>query len=142
MSNKVYNNEEMVSITKTVMRYLDTWKLTSAEIISVLALDEKMRTRHLQFFRSGSKTLPQEKEMMQRIEHVAGIVEALRTAYPLNTSMRARWLHTACRRFQGKTPLSIIMAEGMNGLIKVRIEVDCAYGWKLSEQMAIKSQSK
>ena len=141
MSDKKFNNEDMVSITKTVMGYLDTWKLSSEEIISVLGIDKKMRTRHLQAFRAGSKTLPQEDAMIQRIEHVAGIVEALRTAYPMNAPIRAQWLHKPCRRFQGQTPLSIIMGEGMNGLVKVRIEVDCAYGWKLSEQMATKQQS-
>ena len=142
MSDKTYSNEEMVSITKAVMRYLDAWKLTSEEIVSVLGLDKKMRTRHLQSFRSGSKILPQEKEILQRVEHIAGIVEALRTAYPMSTAIRARWLYKPCRRFQSKTPLSVIMAEGMNGLIKVRIEVDCSYGWKLSEQMATKPQNK
>lgn len=141
MSDKKFNNEEMVSITKTVMRYLDTWKLTSEGIVSVLGMDKKIRTRHLQAFRAGSKTLLQDKETMQRVEHVAGIVEALRTAYPMNDAIRVQWLHKPCRRFQGKTPLSVIMEEGINGLIKVRIEVDCAYGWHLSEQMATKSQS-
>ncbi len=138
--NKTYSNEEMVSITKTVMRYLDAWKLTSDEIINILGLDSKIRTRHLQAFRSGNKILPQQKETFQRIEHVAGIVEALRTAYPMSVSTRARWLYKPCRRFQKQTPLSVIMAEGINGLIKVRIEVDCAYGWKLSEQMATNLQ--
>ena len=142
MSDKTYSNEEMVSITKAVMRYLDTWKLTSEEIISILGIDKKMRSRYLQSFRAGTKTLPQEDEIMQRIEHVAGIVEALRTAYPMNTHIRSSWLHKPCRRFQGKTPISVIMTEGMNGLIKVRIEVDCAYVWKLSEQMATKTQGK
>lgn len=140
MSDKIFNHEEMVSITKTVMRYLDAWKLSSEEIVSLLGIDKKMRTRHLQAFRAGSKVLPQEKEIIQRVEHVAGIVEALRTAYPMSAPIRAQWLHKSCRRFQGKTPLSVIMEEGMNGLIKVRIEVDCAYGWKLSEQMATKPQ--
>ena len=74
MSDKKFNNEEMVSITKTVMRYLDAWKLSSEEIINILAIDTTTRTRHSQFFRSGSKTLSQDKETMERIEHIAGIV--------------------------------------------------------------------
>jgi ethanolamine transporter EutH len=142
MSDKKYNNEEMVSISKTVMRYLDAWQLTSEEIIVTLGLDEKLPKRHLQNFRSGSKVLPQETEVMQRIEHVAGIVDALRTAYPMNAPMRERWVHKPCRRFQGNTPLSAIMTQGMNGLVNTRIEIDCAYGWELSEKMNINVQSK
>jgi hypothetical protein len=81
MSAKSYNNEEMVSITKAVMRYLDSWRLTNEEIINVLGLDAATRKRSLQHFRLGSKTVPQETEVMQRIEHIAGIVEALRIAH-------------------------------------------------------------
>jgi len=138
MGDKKYNEEQMVSITKVTMQYLDSWKLTSEEIINVLGLGEKTRKRSLQQFRSGTKTVPQEKEVMQRIEHVAGIVEALRTAYPMNAHMRARWLYKPCRRFQSNNPLSVILAEGLNGLIRARIEIDCAYGWELSEQMRTK----
>ncbi|MCK5918394.1 MAG: DUF2384 domain-containing protein [Cocleimonas sp.] len=140
MSDKNYSEEQMVSITKATMRTLDSWKLRSEEIMNILGLDEKTRKRSLQSFRSGSKALPQDTETMKRIEHVAGIVEALRTAYPMNAQMRARWLYKPCRRFQGNNPLSVILTEGMNGLIKARIEIDCAYGWELSEQMKIKSQ--
>jgi len=140
--NKKYSKEEMISMTKNVMRYLDAWRLRSKEIINILGLNEKTRSRQLQLFRAGSKTLEQDKETLQRVEHIAGIVEALRTAYPMNAAMRARWLYKPCRRFKGNTPLAIIMDQGVEGLIKARIEIDCSYGWYLSEQMGIKLQSK
>lgn len=142
MTDKKYNKEEMVSIGKTVMRYLDAWRLSNEEIIVILGLDEKTPKRHLQHFRSGSKVLPQDAEVMQRIEHVAGIVEALRTAYPMNVSMRDRWIYQACRRFQGNTPLFAMMTQGINGLVNARIEIDCAYGWELSEKMKLNFENK
>ncbi len=142
MSDKNYSEEQMISITKVTMRYLDSWRLKSDEIINVLGLDEKTRKRSLQNFRAGSKALPQETEVMKRVEHIAGIVAALRTAYPMNAQMRARWLYKPCRRFQGNPPLSVMLTEGMNGLIKARIEIDCAYGWEISEQMKVKLQGR
>ena len=140
--NKKYSKEEMISMTKNVMRYLDAWRLRSDEIINILGMDEKTRTRQLQLFRAGSKTLGQDKETLQRVEHIAGIVDALRTAYPMNAPMRGRWLYKPCRRFKGNTPLAIIMDEGIEGLIKARVEIDCAYGWYLSEQMKVKLENK
>jgi hypothetical protein len=80
--------------------------------------------------------------VLQRVEHVAGIVEALRTAYPMNASMRDRWVYNPCRRFKGNSPLSAIMTQGLNGLINARIEIDCAYGWELSEKMNLKLQHR
>jgi len=140
-SGKTYSKEEMTEISKAVMLYLDSWKLSNAEVISILGLDPKIRTRHLQFFRSGDKPLPQEGETMQRIDHIVGIADALRTTFPFSDKMRLLWLRKPHRRFRKNTPLAVIMEKGLNGLMKVRIEVDCAYGWKISEEMAKAQQA-
>ena len=135
-SGKEYSAEEMTEISKAVMQYLDSWQLSGEEVISILGLDPKTRTRHLQHFRTGEKPLPQEGETLQRIDHIAGIADALRTTFPFSDKMRLLWLRKPHRRFRKNTPLAVIMEKGLNGLMKVRIEVDCAYGWKISEEMA------
>jgi len=136
MADKKYSTEEMVTLSKAVMQYIDSWSLSNAEIISILGLDPETRTRHLQFFRNGDKPLPQETETMQRIDHIVGIADALRTTFPFSDKMRLLWLRKPHRRFRKNTPLAVIMEKGLNGLMKVRTEVDCAYGWKISEEMA------
>ena len=40
------------------------------------------------------------------------------------------------RRFKQQNPLDVMLHEGMSGLLKVRIDIDCAFGWKISETMA------
>ena len=136
MSEKTYTDEEMSSISQAVMQYIDSWKLSNEETISILGLDPKTRTRHLQHYRSGEKVLPQEREIMQRVDHIVGIADALRTTFPFSDQMRLMWLRKPHRRFRKNTPLAVILEKGLNGLMKVRIEVDCAYGWKISEEMA------
>ncbi|MCK5902684.1 MAG: DUF2384 domain-containing protein [Cocleimonas sp.] len=136
MVDKKYTDEEMASLSKAVMQYIDRWQLSNTEIIHVLGLDPKTRTRHLQHFRTGDKSLPQEKEVMQRIDHIVGIADALRTTFPFSEQMRLLWLRKPHRRFRKNTPLAVIMEKGVNGLMKVRIEVDCAYGWKISEELS------
>lgn len=142
MSDKKYSDEEMSSISQAVMQYIDSWKLSNEETISILGLDAKTRTRHLQHYRSGERVLPQDKEIMQRVEHIVGIADALRTTFPFSDQMRLMWLRKPHRRFRKNTPLAVILEKGLNGLMKVRIEVDCAYGWKISEEMAKAQQEK
>lgn len=136
MSDKQYSSEEMSAISQAVMGYIDSWKLSNEEIINVLGLDASTRTRHIQHFRSGDKVLPQDKQVMQRVDHIVGIADALRTTFPFSDQMRLLWLRKPHRRFQRNTPLSVILDKGLDGLMKVRIEVDCAYGWKISEELA------
>ena len=119
MSDKKYSDEEMSSISQAVMQYIDSWKLSNEETISILGLDAKIRTRHLQHYRSGERVLPQDKEIMQRVEHIVGIADALRTTFPFSDQMRLMWLRKPHRRFRKNTPLAVILEKGLNGLMKV-----------------------
>lgn len=136
-SQKQYSNDEMLSITQGVMAYLDGWQLSAEQMLAVLGLTETAKKRHLQSFRVGDKAFPVSDDLMVRVDHIVGIADALRTTFPFSDKMRLMWLRKPHRRFQKNTPLAVIMAdEGTNGLMRVRVEVDCAYGYKISEAMA------
>ncbi len=139
MSNqakKQYSDEDMLSITQAVVSYLDSWKLSNEQILAILGLTDAIKTRHLQSYRMGEKTFPLSDDLMARIDHIVGISEALRTTFPFSDKMRLLWLRKPHRRFRKNTPLSVIMADsGVNGLLRVRREVDCSYGYTISEAM-------
>lgn len=128
-----FTDEEMKMLTRQVIEYLDGWSLSAEHIIAILGADVK--NRQLPIYRKGEKVLPQTKETIQRIEHIVGIADALRTAYPFSDQMRVLWLQKPHRRFRRKTPLSVILNEGLNGLMRVRVEIDCAYGWTINDAM-------
>lgn len=128
-----FSDEEMKALTQQVINYLDAWNLPAEHMIAVLGADVK--NRQLPLYRKGEKVLPQTKETIQRIEHIVGIADALRTAYPFSDQMRTLWLQKPHRRFRRKTPLSVILNEGLNGLMRVRVEIDCAYGWTINDAM-------
>lgn len=130
---KKYEKKELLEITGKVIHYLDGWKISSEDIINILGLD--IKTRHLPQYRKMEKSLPDTEETFNRIDHIIGIADALRTSYPFSDKMRVLWLHKGHRRFGKKAPLSVILQEGINGLMRVRIEVDCAYGWAISDAM-------
>ncbi|MCK5091375.1 MAG: DUF2384 domain-containing protein, partial [Gammaproteobacteria bacterium] len=77
--------------------------------------------------------LPDKANIMERVVHVLGIDDALRTTFPRNHKMGAHWLRKPHRRFNRRTPLSVILQDGLNGLISVRADVDCAFAWSKSE---------
>ena len=119
-----------VIITRMTMQLMDDWGLDAKQIISLLALPSSVRSRHLDKFRNGH-SFPKNQNTLVRIEHIAGIADALRTTFPRNMHMAARWLRTPHRRFKNKTPIDT-MLQSETGLLAVRSELDCAYAWDRS----------
>ena len=131
-----YSNDELKFLTQGVMTYLDSWQLTTDEIIIILGMQELIKTRQLAGFRSGSRVFPESPEILIRVDHIIGIADGLRTTYPLSDQMRQIWLTKPHRRFQRKTPLSVMLNDPTpNGLLRIRMEVDCNYAYAISEAM-------
>lgn len=124
--------QNLAEATPHIIGLLDEWKLSPEQIIGILGLEGQVVARDLRKFRCAHKGLPFSEDLADRIEHIAGITEALQTSFPHNREMRTLWLRQPHRRFQKMRPLAVILKEGLEGLIRVRIEVDCAYGWSLS----------
>lgn len=120
--------QHQIEITRHIMRVLDEWKLSGKDIIKLLKLPSKVRQRNLERYRDG-EAFPISEETQQRIEHIVGIADALRTSFPRNAHMGVLWMQTPHRRFKNQPPLSILSEQGLNGLRMVRSELDCAFSW-------------
>ena len=145
MAQKTYadfSQEELLGLTQGVMEYLDSWKLSAEQMMALLGIEDDAKKRHLQSYRMGEKAFPETSDIMVRLDHVIGIADALRTTFPFSDKMRLMWLRKPHRRFNKNTPLAVIMNDATpNGLLKVRMEVDCAYGYAISEAMREHQQS-
>jgi len=122
--------EERLLMTRATMSILDSWKLETEEMRTILGLPENVRARSFQKFRSHQE-FPDEAAVTRRADYVLRIAGALRTSYPTNPYMGARWLRSKHRRF-GKTPLSVLLSDGEQGLVMVLAELDCTFAWDLS----------
>lgn len=122
--------QQSIDIARNIMRLLDEWGLDGKQIVILLALPSNIRTRHLDKFRQGT-AFPANQNTDVRVEHIAGIADALRTTFPRNAHMAARWLKTPHRRFNNRPPLET-MINSDTGLFRVRSELDCAYAWDQS----------
>lgn len=129
------NPESRLVLTKATMSILDSWNLGTDEMRTVLGLPGKVRARGFQRFRL-SEAFPDEPGIDRRMDYVMKIAGALRTTYPTNPTMGARWLRQKHRRF-GRTPISVLMEGGEESLVAVLAELDCTFCWDLSGSKAV-----
>jgi hypothetical protein len=120
--------EQQVSVTRGVMNILDDWGLSAGDIIKILDLPASVRSRNVARFREDTP-FPDEPRVMQRVEYLVRISDALRTYFPRNPEMRSIWMRRGNRRFGKKAPLALMVEGGENGLISVLSHLDCTYAW-------------
>ncbi len=125
--------DERAAQARMVISLFDHWGIGEREKITLLGLPAETKLCSLQGFCHG-KALPGDDEVLIRVEHILGISQALSLANPLNERAAVMWLHRRNHRLNGRTPLAIMIDEGLDGIIRVRIQLDCSYGWYLDEQ--------
>ena len=121
--------DEQVTLTVRIMDILDGWGMSSAEIISLVALPDKTPTRALRRYRENT-AFPVSEALVERIEHIIGITDALRTSYPHNPHMGKMWIKQRSKKLNNKIPLQIIVEGGLEGIIEIRKHLDCSYDWQ------------
>ena len=125
--------EKRVLITIKVMEVLSSWGLTSSQQAEILAMPSNVRSRHMHQYKEGVP-FPESDEIDVRVDHILGISDALRTSYPLNNEMGAYWMKQSnAKRFNARPPVTCIIEDGLEGLIAVRVHLDCAYDWHIDK---------
>lgn len=124
-------HDERVEIARTIITLLSEWGLEARDQIRLLALPPDTKPRQLRRYYENTP-LPDEPLVRERVEHLLGIAEALRTSYPHNRQAGAIWLNRVNYRFDGRTPLAAMLEDGIVGILAVRTHLDCAYDWHTS----------
>ena len=120
--------DQQVALTVRIMEILDGWGMSAAEIISLIALPEKTPTRALRRYRENT-AFPISPELEERIRHIMGITDALRTSYPHNPNMGKMWIRQRSKKLNNQIPLQIIIENGLEGIVEIRKHLDCSYDW-------------
>ncbi len=110
---------------------LDEWGLTGEQILVVLDFPDTERSRHLAKYRKDTP-FPDDEKVACRVKFILGIIDALRTTYPRNLQMGARWMAVPHIRLNNRCPLQAMLEDGEVGVVAVLSELDCAYAWELS----------
>jgi len=122
------SREQRVELTRVIISLLDHWGASAADQVTILALPPGTRPGVIRQYRENIP-LPDDAQVAERVEHLVGIAEALRTSYPLNAAMDAIWMNSANYRFDDRTPLAVMVEDGLSGVITVRAHLDCAFDW-------------
>jgi hypothetical protein len=120
---------DRLAITQGVMNLFDSWGLHSEEMMSLL--DMRGKARHMAQYRHN-KPLPDNPGTLKRIEYLVRIDDALRTTYPTSPGMGKRWLRQRNHLFNQRSPLSMMMGEGEQGMVYVLSRLDCTFAWDQS----------
>ena len=123
--------EERLALTQRIINLLDHWGVEPEGQVAILALPAGTPPGAIRQFRKNT-ALPDDPGVMERIEHLLGIADALRTAHPRNANMDAIWMNRPNRLFDQRTPLDVMLEDGLSGVIAVRVQLDCAYDWYIS----------
>jgi hypothetical protein len=123
--------EQKLRHTLKVMEALDEWGLSGEQILAVLDFPKTERSRHLAKYRKDTP-FPDDENVTCRVTFLLGIIDALRTTFPRNLQMGARWMAAPHVRLKNRCPLQAMLEDGENGVVAVLSELDCAYAWELS----------
>ena len=127
------NKDDQLALTQAVMAILDDWGLSAEAQMLLLGLPKGTPSRILRKFREHT-AFPDDQAVMQRLEQIVGIADALRTSYPHNPAMGKVWLQQRNHRFQDRAPLSVMVNDGLEGLLAIRMHLDCSYDWHLDDK--------
>jgi hypothetical protein len=125
--------EDRTNLGRMVVNMLDEWNIKASDQVNILALPDGTPTRMLRRYHEDTP-LPDDPEVMKRVEHLLGIADALRTTFPRNSRIGVLWLKQPCKRLRRRRPMDIILEDGISGLITVRTHLDCSFAWRESER--------
>ncbi len=125
------SQEDRIYLTRSVINLLESWGLGFSDQLAVLALPSEFTTRSMRRF-STDTPFPDDAEVLERIEHLIGIADALRTTFPRNPQMGPLWMHRRNKAFRRRTPLALMVEDGLAGVIAVRTHLDCTFAWASS----------
>jgi len=125
--------QDRLDLGRLVINTLDEWGISSADQVAMLALPGKVSGRSLRRFQDDTP-LPDDPDVLKRVEHLLGIADALRTTFPRNDRIAVIWLSQPCKRLRRRRPVDIMLEDGLSGMITVRTHLDCSFAWRESER--------
>lgn len=125
-------HQEKSRLATFLIAVLYDWGISNADMVTLLALPDGTKPRAIHQYQQGMP-FPEDENIQARVDHFIGIEEALRLAYPRNLQGGKLWLNRPNRHFNQRTPLSVMIEDGLSGIASVRMRIDCSYDWHVDE---------
>lgn len=101
-----------------LMRLFDRWSLNQAQMANLLDVSASSRAT-LKSYETGARGIGSGRDIQQRAGYLLGIHKALRLLYPQNEEMRYGWVSKRNQYFDNRTPLEIMLEQGLIGIARV-----------------------
>ncbi len=122
------DSADQVELTGVVMRLLDDWGVDWPDQAVLLGLPAHTRRRGLRRYTQGV-ALPEDRDSLERLSYLLAIERSVRTAFPHSPSMAHLWITTPSHHFAGRTPLEVMLSDGVGGMETVARFLTCTEDW-------------
>ena len=114
------------AVAKMLIKMFQNWQLQTRDSLTLLGLAETNRGALARF--EQGQALANSRDQLDRAAALLGIHKSLRLLFPHNKDLMYRWMTTANRSFEGRTPVETVREYGFVGLLMVRAYLDRARG--------------
>ncbi len=116
------DRESRVRLAKLLTNLFDRWSLSTSERLGLLGLRPSNRAL-LSRYRNGTP-LPNRRDVLERAGWLLAIHKALRLLFPRNPKLRYSWVGRPNKDFHNRSPLEVMIRDGMIGLFRVSRYLD------------------
>lgn len=114
-------------LARVLMALFERWQLSTDAQLSLLGLSPESR-KLLGLYRRGERALPASRDALDRAGYLLGMHKALRLLFPENPQLRYGWINLRNRQLEGRTPLEVMLEEGLVGLARIARFLDFQRG--------------
>lgn len=114
-------------LARVLTALFERWDLPTDVQLSLLGLSPESR-KLLGLYRRGGRGLPASRDALDRAGYLLGMHKALRLLFPENPTLRYGWIRMRNRQLDGRTPLEVMLEEGLVGLARIARFLDFQRG--------------
>lgn len=114
-------------LARIVAALFGKWELPGDTQLALLGLSPESR-KLLAQYRRGERALPNTRDTLDRAGYLLGIHKGLRLLFPEDPALRYGWIKRRNGLLGDRTPLEVMLAEGLVGLARIARFVDFQRG--------------
>lgn len=114
-------------LARVIATLFEKWELPTETQLALLGMSPESR-KVLAQYRRGERSLPNSRDTLDRAGYLLGVHKALRLLFPEDTDLRYQWVQRRNRLLGERTPLEVMVDDGLVGLARVARFVDFQRG--------------
>ncbi|MEZ0471217.1 antitoxin Xre/MbcA/ParS toxin-binding domain-containing protein [Luteimonas salinilitoris] len=114
-------------LARILAALFEQWALPTEQQLALLGMSPESR-KVLAQYRRGERALPNSRDTLDRAGYLLGIHKGLRLLFPEDPELRFGWVRRRNRMLDGRTPLEVMLEEGLVGLARIARFVDFQRG--------------